>query len=347
MLYNSSKGDREISTMPLPYATNALNKLVRDDPSRTAEIDALKSHVASLVAQAETEKTSDDHNPRAVIGGNNPPEELTGFDRFEARAAQAAEQAAEQAVKPEGRDAVDLHVADLLTEALNWGDGVALVDQGQADAVGRLHRLLQEAATLVDERATGEKRPHNNAIAEIATWQNGYTAKGLKKTPDGKLIKALSATGNLSAAWLRKLDNERRDREAVAAKAAHAAAQEAIALREQAKVSTDIAVMDRAEDALAGARSLLREAEGVAKERVRIGGGDGMRAMSLRSSWSAQSTGEPGCWGQAYAHYKTRPEFMAEFHALIQRWADRDVRVEATRLVGVPGFKFIEDRVAA
>ena len=322
MLYKSSKGDREISTMPLPYAKNALNKLVRDDPTRTAEIDALRLHVDALAAEAEAE------NPRAVIGGNNPPEEITDI------------------AKPDARAAVDTHVADLLTEAANWGDGVAIVDQGQADAVGRLHRLLQEAASLVDERAATEKRPHNEAIAEIATWQNGYTAKGLKKTPDGKLTKALTATGNLSGAWLKKLDDERREREAAAAEAAREAAQAAIALREEAKASTDIAVMDRAEDALSDARSLLREAEGVAKERVRIGGGEGVRAMSLRSVWSAHATGEPGCWGQAYAHYKARPEFMAEFHDLIQRWADRDARIEASRLCGVPGFKFVEQKVA-
>ena len=36
---------------------------------------------------------------------------------------------------------------------------------------------------------------------------------------------------------------------------------------------------------------------------------------------------------------------MAEFHALIQRWADRDAKIEAHRLRGVPGFKFREDKV--
>jgi len=324
MLYKSSKGDREISDMPLPYAKNALGKLMREDPSRTDEIEALQAHVDKLTAEADDADT----NPRAVIGGNSPPEETPP-------------------AKVEGRKAVETHVSDLLTEAANWGDGVAVVDQAQADAVGKLHRMLQEAATLVDGEAAKEKKPLNDAIAEIATWQNGYTAKGLKKTPDGKLTKAIGATGNLSSAWLRKLDDDRRDREKIATDLAHKAAQEAIALREEAKTTTDIAVMDRAEDALAQARSLIGLATSVGKERVRVGGGDGFRAMTLRSTWAAHINAEAGGWGAAYAHYKTDPDFMAEFHALIQRWADRDCRIEAARVRGIPGFNIVEDKVAA
>ena len=177
--------------------------------------------------------------------------------------------------------------------------------------------------------------------------QNGYTAKGLKKTPDGKLTKALGATGNLSAAWLRKIDAERLERERIAADIARQAAQRAADMREEAKVTTDIAVMDRAEDALAEARQMIGLATSISKERVRVGGGDGFRAISLRSQWSAHIDPQAGGWGAAYAHYKADPDFMAEFHALIQRWADRDCRTEATRLRGVPGFNFIEEKVAA
>lgn len=337
MLYKSSKGDREIADMPLPYAKNALGKLMRDEPSRIAEIEALQEHVEKLSADVDAAAA----NPRVVIGGNNPPEPITGFDQFEARATEIA------ATTEGGRAAIEAHVGDLLTEAANWGDGVAVVDQAQADTVGRLHRMLQQAATLVDDAATKEKKPHNEALTEIGSWQNSFTAKGLKKTPDGKLTKALAATGNLSSAWLRKQDDERREREKIAADLAHKAAQEAIALREEGRVTTDIAVMDRAEDALAEARNLIGIATDLGKERVRAGGGDGFRAVSLRSSWSAHISSEPGSWGQAYAHYKTNPEFMSEFHALIQRWADRDARIEANRLRGVPGFNFIEEKVAA
>lgn len=323
MLYKSSKGAVEIDTMPLPYASNALAKLIRSEPERVAEIEALQVHVDKLAAEA-----GGDANPRAVIGGNSPP-------------------ADPPAPKLEGRSAIEVHVSDLLTEAANWADGVALISQEQADAVGRVHRMLQQAATLVDDAATKEKNPHNNAITEIATWQNSFTAKGLKKTPDGSLTKAIAATGNLSSAWLRKMDDERQEREKIAADIALKAAQEASELREEAKVTTDLAVMDRAEDALEEARKMIGLAASISKERVHVGGGDGFRAMTLRKVWSAQIDLEAGGWGAAYGYYRNNPEFMAEFHALIQRWADRDCRTEATRLRGVPGFKFSEDKVAA
>lgn len=320
MMYKSSKGEMDIATMPFPYAKNALAKLLRDEPSRVAEIEALEAHVAALDQDGEPA------NPRAVIGANNPPEEIP-------------------VVAITGRAAIDAHVADLLTEAGNWADGVTLINQEQANSVGRLHRMLEQAKGLVDKSAADEKKPHNEALTEIGAWQNGFTAKGLKKTPDGSLTKALLATGNLSAAWLNKLDAERKAREEVVAEAARVAAREAITLHEEAKVTTDIEVMDRAEDALTEAKALLRQAENVSKERVSVGGGEGFKAVSLRSVWTAKATGEPGCWGLAYAHYKTNPEFMAEFHALIQRWADRDARVEATRVRGIPGFTITEQKV--
>lgn len=326
MLYKSSKGDKEIATMPLSYAKNALNKLLRTEPERTAEIEALQAHVDKLSADAEAAALAGPTPREAVMGDNGPPEELPP-------------------PKMDGRTAIETHADDLLIEAANWGDGVAIENDGQAAAVGKLLRDLQAAGALVDENAAKEKKPLNESLTEISTWQNGYTAKGLKKTPDGKLTKAIAAMGRLSAAWLQKAENERKAREKVAADAALAAAQEAIALRTEAKETTDLSVMDRAEDALAGAKALLHQAEAVAKERVRVDAGEGFRAVTLRSVWSAQPTGEPGCWGLAYGHYKTNPEFMAEFHALIQRWADRDARTEATRVRGVPGFNFTEEKV--
>lgn len=350
-IYKSSQGDKLIAEMPLSYAKNALNKLNRAkyDRSRQPEIDALQAHVDALEAAA-TDKALTEAG-----------EDRIGFEKFEARAKvlnEAAENAPaglghnnpppdEPAPELEGREAIDIHVAGLIAETKHWADGVSIENQGQADSVGRLHRMLQQAGALVDNAAAEEKRPHNEAINEIAVWQNGYTAKGLKKTPDGSLTKAILATGNLSSAWLRKQDDERRAREQAAAEAARIAAQEAIAAREEAKTSTDLDAMDSAEDALAEAKALIREADGIAKERVRSGGGEGFRAMSLRSVWHAESTGEKLCWNAAFKHYLENPEFVVEFKALVQKWADRDALSEAARARGVPGFRFTEERKAA
>jgi len=341
MMYQSSKGPVEIDTMPLSYAKNAANKLRRTEPERTAEIEAIDAHVAKLEAEA-IEKNMTPKPRDAVIGDNGGPSIKTGFDVFEARA--KAQEEARKSALPAGRSAVDIHVADLLEQAKQWADGEAITTAGQADSVGKLHRMLQDAAALVNDTAAEQKKPLNTALAEIADWQNGYVAKGLKKTPDGSLTRAMLATGNLSAAWLREQDEARKEREKETAAAAAKAAQEAIALREEAKASTDIEQMDRAEDALTAAKNLIRLAEGVSKEKVRAGGGEGFRAVGLRSVWSAVPTGE---WGAAYAHYKSNPEFMADFHALMQRWADRDVRSEATRVRGIPGFRIDEQKVAA
>lgn len=319
-MYLSSKGPVAIATMPFSYAANALKKLNRESPERIEEIKALTEHIARLEAE-----TPD--NSRAVVGDNQPPEEPE--------------------VKLTGRAAIDVHVSDLLTEAANWADGVAIENDGQAAEVGRLHRSLQHAAELVKDNATTEKKPHNDAITEIQAWNNGYVAKGLKGTPDGSLTKAIAATGRLSTAWLTKQEDERQARAKAAADAALAAAREANTLREEAKVTTDLAIMDQAEDALAGAKALLREADGVAKERVRVDAGAGVRAVGLRSIWHAEIAESPDSWALAYGHYKQDPAFMSEFKALIQRWADRDARIEAHRLAGVPGFHFREEKVAA
>lgn len=325
--YTSSKGAVPIAEMPLRHATNALNKLRRDEPERAREIEALAAHCAALEAAAQDEGV----NPRAVVGGNNPPADDPVPE--------------EQAPALDGRAAIEAHADDLLTEAANWADGAAIENEAQAAAVGRLYRDLQGAVALVDDNAAKEKKPHNDAVNEIAAWQNGYTAKGLKKTPDGKLTKAVAALGRLSAAWLKKLDDERRAREKEAADAALAAAQQAMALRAEAKETTDLAVMDRAEDALAGAKALLREAEVVAKAKPRVEAGEGQRAITLRTVYHARIMDAPGSWALAYGHYKQIPEFMADFHALIQRYADRDAKSEAARLRGVPGFNFVEEKV--
>jgi hypothetical protein len=101
----------------------------------------------------------------------------------------------EEPAKLSGRNAVEVHVGDLLTEASNWADGVPLESQEQADQVAKLVRMLEQAGRQVDATADEEKRPHNDALTEIGAWQNGYTAEKLKKTPDGKITVALGCAG--------------------------------------------------------------------------------------------------------------------------------------------------------
>lgn len=328
--YNGSKGATEIATMNGKHAATAAAKLRREAPERTGEIEALEAHAARMAA----EHAQVDENPRAVIGGNMPPEEI--------------EQPTQAEAAPiTGRDAVEIHVSDLLTEAGNWADGVPLASQEQADQVAKLVRLLQQAGKQVDATATEEKRPHNEAIAEIGAWQNGYTAEKLKKTPDGKITVALATLGRLSTGWLVKLDNERKAREAEAAKAAAEAAAAALAAKQEAETTTDIAVVEDAQDKMAEAMNLIKQAQGIGKAKVRTGGGEGFRAQTLRSYWSAVPTGEKTAWMDALKALLGDEAFAADLRDLIQRHANLRAQTEAGRAKGLAGFSWYEEKRAA
>lgn len=320
--YKSSKGPMAIDAMPLRYANNALAKLRRDAPERVEEIDAIAAHVAKLEAEGD--------DALAPIGDNGGPalEDVTP-------------------VKVDGREAIDIHAEGLLTEATNWADGVPLETQDQADKVANLVRMLQEAGNLVDDRADEEKRPINDALNEIGTWRNGWLAKGLKKTPDGKITTALITLGRLSTGWLVKQDNERKAREAKVAAAAATAAAAALAAKQHAETTTDLAVVDDAQSKMTEAMNLIKQAQGIGKAKVQVGGGEGYRAQSLRSFWSAIPTDEKDAWSAALKHYLPNEQFAAELRELIQRWANRDAQTEAGRAHPIPGFNFHEDRRAA
>ena len=317
-MYNGSKGPVVIATMNGKHAAMAAAKLRREAPARTAEIEALEAHAARMEAE-HAAANSDDANPRAVIGGNMPPEEI-------------------ETPKLSGREAIEAHVGDLLAEAGNWTDGIAIENQGQADSVSRLRRMLQQSAEIVDDAAADEKRPHNDAIAEIGAWQNGFTAKGLKKTPDGKITTSLALLTRLDTAWLLKLEAERKaEAERIAAEAAAAAA-EALAAHHEAQQTTDIAVVESAEDKLSEARALLKQAESADKARVHSGGGDGLRASSLRSYWLHEVTD----YNALLKHVmQTAPETL---RAALNDFAQSEV---ARGVRSIPGVNITEEKRAA
>jgi hypothetical protein len=82
----------------------------------------------------------------------------------------------------------------------------------------------------------------------------------------------LAALGRLSTGWLVKLDNERKAREAEAAKEAAAAAAAALAARQEAETTTDIAVVEDAQDKMAEAMSLIKQAQSIGKAKVKVRG---------------------------------------------------------------------------
>lgn len=306
MIYKSSKGPVEISTMPLRYASNALGKLRREEPGRTEEIEALAAHCATLEAEQPEE--------RDAIGGNSPPEEI----------------------KPEW-EVVKIHMDDLLIEASNWADGGKVESQAQADKIGKLRQLLQDAANLADKARVAEKDPLDTAIAEIQDRYNAYIAP-LKNKKPGSVSKAVSALGNLLTDWLRKLDDAKRERENKAREEAENAQAAALAARQEAKQSGDLAEMDGADDLLAQAEEAAKALREVEREKVQVAGE--FRNIGLRSSWVAVL--RPGQGGTALIHYaKAQPDRVKAF---LQQLADEDVR---RGLRDIPGFDVNEERKVA
>lgn len=315
-MYKGSKGAVPIATMNGKHAATAAAKLRREQPDRIAEIEALEAHAAAMAI--EHAKAAED--APAPIGHNMPPED-------------------EQAPSLSAWDAIKINFDDLLTEAGNWADGVEITDQDQADSVGRLRGLLQQAISAADDARVAEKKPLDDLIAEIQDRYNAYIAP-LKNRQPGKASKAVAALGNLLTAWLNKLDAEKRAREQEAAAAAAKAAAEALAAREEAKQSSDLAVMDRAQDLLADAETMLRQAKGVAREKVQAGGGEGLRAQALRTSYVAEPTGDKGAWDAALVHYRgKRPDAIK---SLLQELASADARDPGQRAQGIPGFNIRE-----
>ena len=312
--YNSSKGPMPIAEMPLRYAANALNKLRRDEPSRTEEIDALAAHVATLETIVENVARHDAES--APIGHNSPPPD--------------------EAPSLTGWEAVKANLDDLLVEAANWADGVAIVNQAQADVVARLKQDLQAGANAADAARVEEKRPLDEQIDAIQSRYNAYIAPLKNKVP-GKVSKAVAALNNALTAWLRKLDDEKRERERIAAAEAAKAAQEALAARAEAKQSTDLVAMDQADDLLAQAETLLKQAKGVHAEKVQAGAGEGYRAQSLRSHWVAELVEGQGVETLRW-YLKVKPDRVRAF---LQSLADEDVRMG---IRSIPGVHIYDDK---
>lgn len=311
MMYLSSKGAVPVATMPLRYASNALAKLRRESPERKEEIDAIAAHVAKLEADGE-------ENPRAVIGGNNPPEETP------------------TAVTPATWATLKIHMDDLL-DLVRGVTGVEIAEQAQADQIGKMLRDLQDAAKAADQARVAEKAPLDEAAKEIQDRYNEYIAPLKNKTP-GLVSKAEAALKNQIGAWLKKQDDARIERERAAKEAADKAASEALAAHQAAKTSDDLDQIDAAEELMAAAEAASIELRQIEKSKAQVKGD--FRAIGLRSIWKPVRIEGEG--GKALSHYaRTQPQRVIAF---IEMLAAEDVKAG---IRSIPGFNIIEEKVAA
>ncbi|WP_300573479.1 hypothetical protein [Phenylobacterium sp.] len=312
--YQSSKGPLEIASMPGPYLANALAKLEREnDPARADELAAMRDRMAALDAEREEE------NPRVHLGANNPPEETPP---------------ATVAPTAEGFEAIKVNIEDLLVEARNWADGVAVENQAQADEIARLIEDLRDAEGAADEARKAEVKPLDDARDAIQTRYNLYIAP-LKNKKPGKVPLAVSALKTTLDAWLIKLDDERRERAAVAKAKADKLAEEAAAAM-RASVPEDFGAREAAEEKVAEAQAAATVAKQISTARVHAHGGN--RAIGLRTHWvPALATPK-----DALIHYlNTRPD---DIKAFLLELAVKDV-AEGKR--AIPGFTITEERKVA
>jgi hypothetical protein len=250
---------------------------------------------------------ADDMSALAEIGHNNPPE-------------------------PSPYEAVTAHIEDLLAEAHNWADGTTVETQAQADEASRLIDDLRKAAKVADEKRVEEKKPLDEAIAEIQARWNVYIADPKTKHP-GKVWKAIDALKACVKPFLDKLEAERRAAAEKARQEAEEAARRA-AEAARAAASSDLAAQEEAEELVMAAEQAQAVAKRIENSKAQARGGE--RALGLRKVYRAVMVDRKA----ALIHYAaTQPEALVTF---LQGLADADVR-RAIRTI--PGFEVREETV--
>jgi len=308
--YAGSRGPVLIATMAHPHLVNAHAKLVREgDPARAAEIEAMAAQIAVNDAEhAELAEERGDDPP--AVGHNGPPEE-TPFE------------------------AIRVHAEDLLVEVRNWADGAQIETQAQADEVARLLDEVQKADRTADAARKREVEPIDKQRDEIQARYNVYIAPLKNKAP-GKLPLAAAALKTTLAAWLKKLDDEKRAAAAAAQAEADAKAAEARAAMQQAATEGDFGAMEAAEELVSDASKAQADAKRAANDKAQAVG-DG-RARGLRSYFTPMLA-DPKA---ALVHYvSTRPD---DVKAFLLSLAKTDVQNGARK---IPGFDVIEERRVA
>jgi hypothetical protein len=149
--------------------------------------------------------TNEAENPRAVAGGNNPPEP-TPFELLVAE------------------------LDDLFDEARNFCDGAAIDSDELAAAITTLHDRIHDCGKRADAMRKGEKDELDKQIAAIQAKYAPLIADN--KSKKGKVILGKEACQALLTPWRKKKADE------AAAEAARVAA---IAAAEQAKAQAALA----------------------------------------------------------------------------------------------------------
>lgn len=247
-------------------------------------------------------------NPRAITGGNNPPEP-TPYER---------------AVKA---------VEDIFAETTLWLDGHAIDSQEMADGVGNLLTEIRKAEKLAEAARVAEKTPHDEAVKEIQSRYAPLIAD--TKAMKGKTVLAAEACKNALQPWLDAEDRRIREDARIAREEAdrqREAAEDAL----RASDAQNLAERAAAEELLAASKRADTAANVASRQTAKAGGAFG-RAAALRTAHVPTLT-DPVI---AIRHYWK--ETHAEVLAFLIGLAERDVR-NGKRTI--PGFVINEEKRA-
>lgn len=187
-------------------------------------------------------------NPRAVIGGNHPPE-------------------------PTAFDLIKTEIEDLFDEAKNWADGEPIASQEIHDQIERLRDGIHDAGKRADALRVDEKRPLDEQVKAIQDKFNP-----LIQPKKGKVDLAKSTLDSLLTPWRTRVAAEKAAEAARIAEEAAAATRAAKEAMQQS--SGNLAAREEAEELLAEAKALEKTAKRADKSAS--------TGLGLRTVWRVE-----------------------------------------------------------
>jgi len=217
-----------------------------------------------------------------------------------------------------------MSINDAYDDAKLWLDGEKVQTQEQADALGKLYTMLDEAQKAADEQRVILKRPHDQAAAAVQAQWKPLVDKADKAR---KGVKLAVQRWNDHLAEIQRIEAERVREEA------RKLAAEAQAAHEAAIRANNLEALEQAEQQLGNADTLAdmaRRAE-QAKAVTKTGGARGIGKVPTR--WVGRLADEPTAAQQLARHYwQTKNAEVVELYLAL---ALKDIAVGARTIPGM------------
>lgn len=232
-------------------------------------------------------------------------------------------------------EAIQQEILDLYDEAKNWCDGEPITTPGQAESIGKLRDMIRAAEKRAEELRVELVKPLDTAKKEIQDRFNPLIQKD-----KGKTSMAKAACNQALAPYLKKLDDEQRERSLELARLAEQRQAEAAAAARVAAQTGNLEHMEKAEELIDAAKDTEKVAKLADKAKPQVAGLN--KAIGMKSVFRAEMTNP----GAALAHYRARNP--GELKEWLREMARKDVAAGLHYPAdAIPGFTIIEDRVPA